>query len=796
MYDILTSMWKDPGHTFTPMPFWFWNDRLDKDELVRQIDEFHKKGVDGFIIHPRMGLETEYLSDEYLDMVETCLEAAERRRMMVVLYDEAMYPSGSAHGMVAAEDKRFAARALTARRTSETSEEDEVLYRLFIKLDKDGRLEDVSLDQPMLKQEDTDNVTDTAEVAQTAPVGGAEALRSVHRKRTAVPDTSYVSYDFVLDYTGGTIRGVSPDEDDGMPNAPLAADLLNPYAVQLFTSLTHDRYYERLSRFFGKTVIGFFTDEPSLTGRCADCKGKISWTYDLLEELFECGGELFDLAALLFPVKEKRIQRNAERIYQKTIRHRLNEAYYGTLAAWCREHNVALMGHPAASTDCDALARFDVPGQDLVWRMVTEGTELTSPDSVMAKLAADSARHSGASRNSNECFGMCGEEGNPWNFTPDNMMWYLNFLFARGCNMIIPHAYYYSLRTPLRSNERPPDVGMNSIWWKDQRRISSYIKRMSWLNTNSVNCPDAAVLCSPEHIPLKPVEQLYKKGYTFNYLTVEELMERARIVDGTIRVDQYIYSTLLVDSRLPTSAAIVEKIGRCVVEGGLMYNGTDFVGYLDKHVKRTSYFDGADADALRFVPLNKSGCPFFLLVNEGRTRISGVLVTSHNGAAADFDPFTGATTPMSARMTERGFEYEVEIPPHSVRVIGIDPKSLVRLAPEGSAEGTELALREIVALGADAETGERSFICSSDIKKAVLTFEGIHDIVDVSVNGRSAGRIMFMPYEFDITEHIAEGRNVIELSVTGSMANVYGKPVPVGVDGCVVRLFGGVSPRT
>lgn len=261
MYDILTSMWKNPGNTFSPLPFWFWNDKLDRDELVRQIDDFHKKGIDGFVIHPRMGMETPYLSDEYFDLVEACLEAAERRRMMVVLYDEAMYPSGSAHGAVVAKDKRFAARALTVKKTEDTAADDEVLYRLWIKLDEKGQLLDVCLDMPR-------------------------------------GDTSYISYDFILTYTGGTIRGLLPDEDDGQPNAPAAADILNPYAVELFTQLTHDRYHERLSRFFGKTVIGFFTDEPSVTGRCADMTGKIAWTYDLLEDFFECGGDFPDLAAL------------------------------------------------------------------------------------------------------------------------------------------------------------------------------------------------------------------------------------------------------------------------------------------------------------------------------------------------------------------------------------------------------------------------------------------------------------------------------------------------------------------
>ncbi len=746
MYDILTSMWKNPGNTFTPIPFWFWNDKLDKDELIRQIDDFHRKGIDGFVIHPRLGLETEYLSDEYFELVEACLEAAERRHMMVVLYDEAMYPSGSAHGHVVAEDPRFAARALTACKTEETPADAEVLYRFWIKLDDKGQLEDVRLDPPK-------------------------------------DDASYVSYDFVLTYTGGTIRGVLPEEDDNQPNAPKAADILNPYAVQLFTQHTHDFYYEKLSRFFGKTVIGFFTDEPSVSGRCADMKGKVSWTYDLLEDFFECGGEFTDLAALLFPTKDKKTARNAARIYKKTIQSRLNSAYYQTLSDWCRAHNVALMGHPAESGDCDTLPKFDVPGQDLVWRMVTEENALTSPDSVMAKLAADTARHMGASRNSNECFGVCGEAGNPWNFTPDNMMWYLNFLFARGCNMIIPHAFYYSVRTPVQSNERPPDVGPNNIWWKDYRKIAMYIKRLSWLNTTSVNHPHAAVLCSSEHVPVKPVEPLYKKGYTFNYLTLDDLMNRARVVDDTIRVDQYIYDVVLVDSRLPIDAAIVEKIGRCLIQGGKMHNGSNFIDFVEKHVKRTSYFDGENTENLRFVHLSKSGCPFFLLVNEGRTEITGKLVTDQNGAAADFDAFTGNTSPMAAEMTGRGFEYSVTVPPHSVKVIGINPDALITLAKEPA---PELHLREIFGLGGENMT----FTCREDIAKVKLAFTDIHDIADVKVNGRDAGRLLFMPYELDITELTQPGENTVEVTVTGSMANTYGKPVPVGFEGLTIKLYG------
>ena len=41
-------------------------------------------------------------------------------------------------------------------------------------------------------------------------------------------------------------------------------DNLNPEAVRTFIGLTHERYRKRLGHQFGKTVKGFFTDEPNV----------------------------------------------------------------------------------------------------------------------------------------------------------------------------------------------------------------------------------------------------------------------------------------------------------------------------------------------------------------------------------------------------------------------------------------------------------------------------------------------------------------------------------------------------
>ena len=107
---------RPPGNEYSIVPFWFLNDELDEDELIRQLSDFRDHGVDACVIHPRIGLprDTGWMSEKLLGAMRIVLEEAERTGMWVMLYDEGMYPSGSASGAVAATDGRFRPRALFA----------------------------------------------------------------------------------------------------------------------------------------------------------------------------------------------------------------------------------------------------------------------------------------------------------------------------------------------------------------------------------------------------------------------------------------------------------------------------------------------------------------------------------------------------------------------------------------------------------------------------------------------------------------------------------------------------------
>ena len=81
-------------------PFWSWNDKLNIEELCKQMDQMKAHGIDGFFMHARGGLETEYMSDEWMNCIKACIEHADETDMQAWAYDENGWPSGFANGIV------------------------------------------------------------------------------------------------------------------------------------------------------------------------------------------------------------------------------------------------------------------------------------------------------------------------------------------------------------------------------------------------------------------------------------------------------------------------------------------------------------------------------------------------------------------------------------------------------------------------------------------------------------------------------------------------------------------------
>ncbi len=580
----LKQQFSAPKKEFTPFPFWFWNDTLSEAEIKRQMCEFADKGVDGFVIHPRLGLPEEigYLTEEYFRFVRYTVELAESMGMKVILYDEAMYPSGSCHGEVVRENLAFASRGLRMSHMLTLEEGEELVASLSL----EGK-----------------------------------------------------DWYFIESFSGGTIRGIFEGEDDGEINSPKSADLLNPDAVASFIRHTHQRYYHELKEHFGKTVIAIFTDEPNILGRCAR-ENRIPWSSGVLEAFLAEGGRIEDLYELFAGEGSEKEQR-ARELYQRTIYKRMSDVYYGQIAKWCREHAIALTGHPEKSTDIGYLQYFDIPCQDVVWRFVAPEEEkgTVGEHSTMAKCSADSARHRGKRRNGNECFGCCSTPDDPYQLSKADMKWYLDWLFVRGVNLIIPHAFYYSLRGK-RKEERPPEVGMHSGYWEEYKQITDYIKRMSWLMTDSINQADVAVLCGSQELSWEMAKPLFENQIEFNYLE-EELLTGVVRKAGAIQVAKQVYSILLTDDKVSLSTQkLLEELEKEGVKVIHYCKEMDLAGLVREHRASDLLLQPA-CSMLRKTHVKKEGFSFYLLTNEGDGEIDTTVSIKEGKIREIWDAWAG-----------------------------------------------------------------------------------------------------------------------------------------------------------
>ena len=720
----ILEVWKelaDPGTEFSPAPFWFLNDDLQEPELCRQLEDFKSKGVDAVILHPRIGIPKtlRYLSDEYFAIIRTIVETAAGLDMSIILYDEAMYPSGSAHGEVVRGNPEFASCGIA------------------------------------LEQGD--------------PKNGKVLVRF---------DDGFC---IVQRPSGGTIRGIHYGEDDGEPDAPPSADLLNPKAVAKFIHLTHDRYYEELSEYFGTVIRGFFTDEPCVLGRCG--RGLLEWTDGFERDFTAAGGKLEDLRGLFsgqdkeegrFFYKGKAIFFNPRfvgeenpsiALYRRMIVERLNSSYYSQLSDWCRAHGIALMGHPKASDDIDEEFYFDVPGQDLVFRRVSpEEGGLHGVDSVQAKCSADAARHTGKRRNSNECFGVCNKNDIPWYLTAGDIKWFLDWMGVRGVNLFIPHAFYYSVRGE-RSGERPPDVGPNNIWWPWFRQFSDYIKRISWLMTDSVNGARVMIPCSSGHMPVEQVIPFYESQVEFNYVP-ESLLPQAEYRDGCLWIGGYGYRYWLGDHDLDLPIPRISSIAEIAP------------------ADRDLLTDRPCPD-LRVSHLKKLGADLYFLTNEGNDPIRHTVSVPVTGtpARADLWKYSYDTPPFTVR--DGRTDLPIEIPARgSLLLLFGKPGDLPPMSSPEKAFLPGIAER-MVLVSHDKDSLQKTYRAVFHLDQVsgreAVRFEA-EEIAECRCNGTSAGVSLWGPHEFIIGPLLHAGENVLELTVTGSLANRYGgAEIPYGL---------------
>ena len=579
----------NPPREFSVMPFWFWNDTLSVAEITRQIDDFKQHGVSGFVIHPRVGLPRDlaWMSEKLLGFYKVAVEAAQQRQMAVMLYDEGMYPSGSASGQVVAADPAFACRCLAKV--------------------------DLSVGRTLMLKPGENLVA---------------TLQRRHGSRMSVIDRP----------ANSVIRGLHYIGDGPQEEEPPAADILNPQAVQTFIRLVYGQFAEYLGAYFGKSIVAIFTDEPGLLGRSRET-GIIPGTTGILEQVNRILGYDFTphLPALWYADEPEADHYRREYAYAVSLR--LEETYYQPLSAWCEQHGLALTGHPAKGDDIGPLRYFHIPGQDLVWRWVLpdQSSALEGSESTQAKCSSSAMLHTGRRRNANECCGAYGHE-----MTWEEMNWLARWAFVRGVNLLVPHAFYYSIRGS-RWDERPPDVGPHASWWDRFCEYALACQRLSWINTDSQPVCQLAILGKANYLPWRAARECYCHQLDFQYVEERDLLQNVLIDGGGFKLAGQYYQALIIEYDPPDK--VMEVLSPLTSAGRVFrYSEGDSAEklltwlrvYLPTDVRVTP-----ETPALRVRHVMKAQRHYYMIFNEERAPFDFTLELAPDGPWLLFDVVTG-----------------------------------------------------------------------------------------------------------------------------------------------------------
>ena len=115
---------REPPAIFWPGYFWVMNDRMEERELMRQLRDMHAHGARSLCLLPappemrpdilNYAMFPPYLSKAYFEMLRKIVAECERLGINYWLYDEGGWPSGSAAGQVFARDPKSYARQVVA----------------------------------------------------------------------------------------------------------------------------------------------------------------------------------------------------------------------------------------------------------------------------------------------------------------------------------------------------------------------------------------------------------------------------------------------------------------------------------------------------------------------------------------------------------------------------------------------------------------------------------------------------------------------------------------------------------
>lgn len=438
---------KNPPAKFRGTPFWAWNCKLEKEMLRRQIGYFKEMGMGGFHMHCRTGMDTEYLGEEFMDLAADCNETAKKNGMLCWLYDEDRYASGFGGGYVT-RNIRFRERYLLL--TPEVRTDAEPDREHFEKACEEGQ----------------------------EPAGYYLCSYRVNLEDGIL--TGYQAADQPAQ--GGDVWNayLMIDEKTSWWNNQTYVNTLDPSALKYFIETTHERYYEKMGKDFGKSIPAIFTDEPQFTQiqnlSFAGERKELKFPFtDDMEESFQKTYGYSLLGHFPEVVWEQEGPATVRYHFINHLTDRFSQAYAGQIGRWCENHNIAMTGHMKGEETLRSqtvftgetmrsLQYFHIPGHDVL---------CDQRDYPTAKMAQSVARQFGRYGALSETYGVTN-----WDFDFKGHKMSGDWQAALGIGVRVHHVSWLSMKGEAK-RDYPASINYQSPWYREYSMLETYFGRVN-----------------------------------------------------------------------------------------------------------------------------------------------------------------------------------------------------------------------------------------------------------------------------------------------------------------------------
>lgn len=532
------------------LPF-LWMKGEDAEVIREEIEKIYESGIGAVCLESRP--HPDFMGDRWWADLDLIISECKKRDMKIWILDDTHFPTGFANGLVKEKypERRkwylgYSTCDVWGARGEVSLCIDQIMHPTFSFLD---------LDKPRDFEEEKNNelISVTAfrlvqghDVDETSAIDLTDQVKDGWLHVT-LPEGSWRVFVVYKTRNGGE-----------------NSDYLNPIdreAASTLIEAIYEPHYEHLKEEFGKTIAGFFSDEPGfynkggfgMDERIGHKEMVLPWSRSADEMMAQTCGDDYKMWLPLLWTSSVQDKKTAwmRYHYMDVVSRLYSECFCRQIGDWCEAHGVEYIGHVLEDDNVHArlgagaghyfraVAGQHMAGIDVISQQVScggAGLELGGVfrrdcefnHYALGKMGASSGHLEPKKKGRTMCelFGAYG-----WRLGTRDMKWILDHLLAKGINYFVPHAFSMA---EYPDGDCPPHFYArgNYAQFDGFSRLMKYAGRMCEYLNGGQHVAKTALLYHGEHewageamLMQKPAKELIRNQIEFDIVTLDMLDE-------------------------------------------------------------------------------------------------------------------------------------------------------------------------------------------------------------------------------------------------------------------------------